>query len=124
MPAIPSKAQGLTNGRKAVPELLISQLEEMKLGDDDFDPVKHLAFKPPSKVHSMKDIGLPEGTGVSPVAVSEPFSLFTAEAVQRMRTEVLRPEVLQNCQYSSDLAQCQLRGFAAQSVAKLSLYAL
>lgn len=64
----------------------------------------------------MKDLGLPEDTGISSVAVSEPFSLFTEEAVHRMRVEVLSEEVMANCQYSSDLAQCQLRGFAAKSV--------
>jgi hypothetical protein len=62
----------------------------------------------------MKDINLPEDTGVSPFAVSEPFQLFTKEAVMRMREEVLSKEVLKNCQYSSNLAQCQLRGYAAE----------
>ena len=81
-------------------------------GSDDFDPKKHLAFRPPSKVYSMKDIGLPEDKGISPVAVSEPFPLFTEEAVMRMRAEVLSESVMKNCQYSSNLAQCQLRGYA------------
>ncbi|KAI0378091.1 hypothetical protein F5Y04DRAFT_291501 [Hypomontagnella monticulosa] len=83
-----------------------------EVGTDDFDPARHLAFKEPQKVYTMKDIGLSEDTGISPVAVSEPFPLFTEEAVMRMRQEVLSPEVLGNCQYSSNLAQCQLRGFA------------
>ncbi|OTA93849.1 hypothetical protein M434DRAFT_72360 [Hypoxylon sp. CO27-5] len=82
------------------------------LGNDEFDPKRHLAFKEVPKVYTMKDIGLPEDTGISPIAVSEPFPLFTEEAVMRMRQEVLSPEVLGNCQYSSNLAQCQLRGFA------------
>ncbi|OTA69664.1 hypothetical protein K449DRAFT_419024 [Hypoxylon sp. EC38] len=82
------------------------------LGSDEFDPKRHLAFKEVPKVYTMKDIGLPEDTGISPIAVSEPFPLFTEEAVMRMRQEVLSPEVLGNCQYSSNLAQCQLRGFA------------
>ena len=46
--------------------------------------------------------------------MSEPFHLFTAEAVRRMRDEVLSDEVMKNCQYSSNLAQCQLRGFASR----------
>ena len=61
-----------------------------------------------------EDLHLPEDNGISPVAVSEPFPLFSQDAVARMRAEVLRKEVLSNCQYSSDLAQCQLRGFAAE----------
>lgn len=79
---------------------------------DVFDPKKHLNFSPPSKVYTMTDIGLPEDTGVSPLAVSEPFPLFTPEAVMRMREEVLSDSVLRNCQFSSTLAQAQLRGYA------------
>lgn len=83
-----------------------------EVGTDDFNPARHLAFKDAPKVYTMKDIGFSEDTGISPVAVSEPFPLFTEEAVMRMRQEVLSPEVIGNCQYSSNLAQCQLRGFA------------
>lgn len=79
---------------------------------DAFDPKKHLSFAPPSKVYTMADIGLPKDTGVSPLAVSEPFPLFTPEAVMRMREEVLNDEVMNKCQYSSNLAQAQLRGYA------------
>jgi hypothetical protein len=78
----------------------------------DFDPAVHLNFTPPSKVWTMKDIGLPDGHGLSPMAVSEPSQLFTPDAIQRMREEVLSPEVVRDCQYSSELAQCQLRGYA------------
>lgn len=83
---------------------------------EDFDPTRHLAFTPPSKIYTMKDLGLPEDKGISPVAVSEPFHLFSQEAIMRMRQEVLSPEVLNNCQYSSNLSQCQLRGFANKYV--------
>ena len=93
---------------------VINVMPEESLGTDDFDPKKHLDFKSPSKIHTMADLHLPDDTGVSPVAVSEPFPLFTEEAVQRMRAEIFRPDVWKNCQYSSNLAQCQLRGFAAK----------
>ena len=81
---------------------------------DDFDPKKHIVFTPPANIMTMSDLKLPEGTGVSPFAVSDPFQLFTQEAVQRMRAEIFRKEVLKNCKYSSNLAQCQLRGYAAK----------
>lgn len=93
---------------------VIDNMSEKVLGTDDFDPKKHINYKAPSKIHTMADIKLPEGTGVSPVAVSEPFQLFTEEAVGRMRAEVFSKDVWDNCQYSSNLAQCQLRGFAAK----------
>lgn len=91
------------------PIIVNSQVEGKK---EDFDPKRHLAYNAPSKIYSMRDLGLPEDKGISPVAVSEPFHLFSQEAVMRMRQEVLSPEVLNNCQYSSNLSQCQLRGFA------------
>ncbi|KIW26288.1 uncharacterized protein PV07_09394 [Cladophialophora immunda] len=78
-----------------------------------FDPEKHLNYQPPSKVWTMKEIGFDE-QGVSPNAVSEPFPLFTEEAIQQMRAEVLSKPVWDNCKYSSELAHCQLRGFAPE----------
>lgn len=84
------------------------------LSTDDFNPEKHIDFTPPARILTMSDLKLPEGTGVSPFAVSDPFQLFTQEAVQRMRAEVFSKVVLENCKYSSNLAQCQLRGFAAK----------
>ncbi|KAI1382016.1 hypothetical protein F4677DRAFT_439820 [Hypoxylon crocopeplum] len=83
-----------------------------KVGNDEFNPTRHISYKEAPKVYTMKDIGMPEDKGISTVAVSEPFPLFTEEAVMRMRQEVLSPEVLSNCLYSSNLASCQLRGFA------------
>ncbi|KAL8874683.1 MAG: hypothetical protein Q9174_000023 [Haloplaca sp. 1 TL-2023] len=85
-----------------------------KIAVGDFDPKKHIQYEPPSKIHTMTDLNLPLDTGISPVAVSEPFHLFSTEAVHRMRSEVLQKSVWDNCQYSSNLAQCQLRGFAAK----------
>ncbi|ROV94792.1 hypothetical protein VMCG_08840 [Cytospora schulzeri] len=78
-----------------------------------FNPSQHLRFSPPSKIHTMKEIGL-ENSGVSPIAVSEPFPLFNEEAVMRFREEVLSKDVIENCQFSSNLSQCQLRGFASK----------
>jgi len=80
--------------------------------DAIFDPAKHLAFMPPSEVIQMKDIGYPEETGVSPVAVSQPFQLFSHDAVQRMRSEIFKPEIMENCSYRSNIAACQLRGYS------------
>ena len=101
---------------------IIVEPQQTNLGKDEFNASKHLAFKKPPKVWSMKDLGLPENTGISPVAVSEPFPLFTQEAVMRMRQEALSAEVLQNCKYSSKLAHCQLRGFANKYVPLIGSY--
>ena len=80
-----------------------------------FDPTKHLNFHGMPQIHTMEEIALPD-VGISDVAVSEPFSLFTAEAIKQMRAEILSEPVLKNCKYSSNLAHSQLRGFAPEYV--------
>lgn len=61
----------------------------------------------------MEEIGR-GGEGISPNAVSVPFPLFTEDAIKQMRAEVFSKDVLENCQYSSNLAACQIRGYAAK----------
>lgn len=78
-----------------------------------FDPFKHLAYHTMPARHTMADIGL-ENQGISTIGVSEPFELFTPEAVCTMRNEVLSDEVWDNCRFSSSIAACQLRGMAPQ----------
>ena len=71
---------------------IIDSIPSDQVATGDFDPDQHLQYEPPARVHTMKDLSLPENTGISPVAVSEPFRLFTTEAVHRMRAEVLSQE--------------------------------
>jgi hypothetical protein len=92
--------------------IIVESHAKQPMSSAEFDPKRHLAYEAPSKVYTMEDIALPASQGISPIAVSEPFQLLTAEAVSRMRQEALSPEVMQNCQYSSNIAHCQLRGFA------------
>ncbi|KAL2879325.1 hypothetical protein SGCOL_005453 [Colletotrichum sp. CLE4] len=75
-----------------------------------FNPDKHLAFVQDPKKLSLKDVSLPEDIGISPVACSEPFPLFTEEAIQNMRQEIFTAEVWENCLHSTKFAPCQLRG--------------
>lgn len=77
-----------------------------------FDPSVHLQYEEPSRIHTMQDIGFSASKGVSPVAVSEPFRLFSEEAVNIMRAEIHHPEVLEKFSYASDIAPRQLRGYA------------
>lgn len=86
-----------------------------------FDPSKHLEFTPPSKTYSMEELGFDRDMGVSPIAVSEPFPLFTQEAVMRFREEVLSKEVKDNFKIHSTVSQCQLRCFGDKQVFHPSL---
>lgn len=79
----------------------------------EFDPKKHLNFQPPKGVHTMKDIGL-EGHGISPVAISEPFQLFTEDAVKQIRAEVFSEPVLEDCQYCSSFTKNMIRGMGRE----------
>ncbi|KAK2762979.1 hypothetical protein CKAH01_16010 [Colletotrichum kahawae] len=75
-----------------------------------FNPDQHLAFVEDPKKLTLKDVSLPEDIGISPVACSEPFPLFTEEAIQMMRQEIFTTEVWENCLHSTSFAPCQLRG--------------
>ncbi|KAH7417237.1 hypothetical protein BKA64DRAFT_702018 [Cadophora sp. MPI-SDFR-AT-0126] len=77
-----------------------------------FRPIDHLAYEEPKHIHTMEELGFSENSGVSPVAVSEPFPLFSEEAIDIMRKEVLDPEVLEKFSYTSDIAPRQIRGYA------------
>jgi hypothetical protein len=78
-----------------------------------FDPAQHLVRAFPEKKMSMQELGL-EDEGVSPVAVSEPFQLFTPEAVDMMRDEIFC--VPDKYKFSSNIAKSQLRGYAKEYV--------
>lgn len=75
-----------------------------------FDAEEHLAFKEYPKVTTLEDLSVSEGFGISDVGCSEPFPLFTEEAIKIMRSEIFRNEVWDNCLQTSDFAGCQLRG--------------
>jgi hypothetical protein len=60
----------------------------------------------------MTDLSLPADIGVSPVAVSEPFHLFSKEAIDVMRSEVLDEKVYNEYSITSDIAPRQIRGYA------------
>lgn len=77
-----------------------------------FRPIDHLAYEEPKHIHTMEEIGFSANSGVSPVAVSDPFPLFSEEAIDIMRKEVLDPEVLEKYSYTSDIAPRQIRGYA------------
>ena len=75
-----------------------------------FDPKKHLAFTGMPKTISMSEIKLKDSP-LSGFAVSEPFQLFSPQAVETMREEIFKPEVMDNYKYSSNLAPAQLRKY-------------
>jgi hypothetical protein len=79
-----------------------------------FDSVQHIAFKEPPDILTMNDIGFGDDVGISPVAVTQPFQLFSPEAISIMRSEIVKPEVMANHHYASNIANDQLRGYAKE----------
>ncbi|KFH42138.1 hypothetical protein ACRE_071320 [Hapsidospora chrysogenum ATCC 11550] len=102
------KIKGPTRPTKQLPQSLIDEARRHERVP--FDPEKHLDIVAPKSIFTMKDIGL-EGQGISATAASEPFSLFTPEAVNQMRAEIFSQPVLDSCQYASDFAKNMIRGF-------------
>ncbi|KAK1071214.1 hypothetical protein LTR74_003595 [Friedmanniomyces endolithicus] len=98
--------------KAAFKPIIQGQATKRKLEHVNFDPRQHLAFEEPQSIVMMKDIGYSEDTGVSPVAVSHPFRMFTPECIQKFRDEVLSDEVLEKCSYRSNIAAFQVRGYA------------
>ncbi|OHW89977.1 hypothetical protein CSPAE12_11429, partial [Colletotrichum incanum] len=91
-----------------LPESLIN--EARRVDRIPFDSNKHLHIADPEKIYTMQEIGL-GGQGISPVAASSPFSIFTPEAIAQMRAEIFSEPVLQSCQYASDFAKNMIRGY-------------
>jgi hypothetical protein len=59
-----------------------------------FDPEKHLCFKAPENFVTLQELGLSEEKAISPVAITEPFPLFTIEGVKEMRADLFRKEIV------------------------------
>lgn len=99
----------------STPKSIVPIQEDLScLGKVSFDPSKHIQFMPPTKVWTMKELGYEEDQGISPVGVSEPFPLFSPEAVKQMRAEILSENVWQKYKFSSNLSDCMLRGYAPE----------
>ncbi|KAE8408781.1 hypothetical protein BDV37DRAFT_278786 [Aspergillus pseudonomiae] len=97
--------------RKPLPQPLIkgAQIPDRA----PFDAEKHVNFKFPQRIITMKDIGL-EGVGITSTAISEPFTLVTVEAIRHMRAEIFSRQVLEKYQVGSDLATNMIRGYCPE----------
>lgn len=96
-----------TRPNNKLPQYLTDEIRNVKR--EPFSAEKHMDYQHPKRIYAMKEIGL-EGHGVSPNAVSEPFSLFNQEAIQQMRTEIFSEQVLKDCQYASTFNRNMVRG--------------
>ncbi|KAF9886456.1 hypothetical protein FE257_011488 [Aspergillus nanangensis] len=98
-----------TRPTNKIPQWLIDGARIPKHEKECFNANTHLNFQPPNKIYTMKEIGL-AGHGISPNAVSEPFPLFSEEAIRQMRAEIFSEDVMENCQYESTFIKNMVRG--------------
>ena len=104
------KTKKATRPTNQLPQSLIQGAKVAK--KDVFDPAKHLNFQPPKSIYTMEQIGL-KGHGISPNAATEPFPLFTQDAIAQIRAEIFDEKVLEECQYSSTFNKNMVRGMGA-----------
>lgn len=90
-----------------IPQEIIDQARAVPA--ETWSPQKHIAPKTEIVQHLMEDIGL-SGHGVSPVAVTDPFPLFTNDAIAQMRREIFSEPVLRDCRFKSDFNANMIRG--------------
>lgn len=84
-----------------------------KVGELQFDAEKHLVQAARPLVLRWEALGYQwSQSQLSPVAVSQPFPLFSPEAIDEMRKEIFQDEIWEKHQYASKLSSCQLRGYA------------
>lgn len=96
-----------TRPSNPLPQYLIDDAKQTER--EEFNGSKHIDFQPPENIVKMKDIGL-EGHGISPNAVSEPFRLFSQDAIQQIRAEIFSDDVLRDCQFCSTFNKNMVRG--------------
>ncbi|RSL84763.1 hypothetical protein CEP52_016351 [Fusarium oligoseptatum] len=80
---------------------------------EEFDARKHVCFEPPKRIYTMEEWGY-ENQGVSHIAGSDPFPLFTEAAVKQVRRELFSEEVLRTSQYASTFTKNQIRGYSKE----------
>ena len=80
-----------------------------------FDPKKHLAFQEPKKLYTFEDLNLPPA-GISNCAVSEPFPLFSEDAVKQLRAEVFSERVVNSYHCQTSPTSGIIRGYCPTSV--------
>jgi len=77
-----------------------------------FDPEKHLCFEPPQSFISLKELLLSEENAISPVAITDPFPLFTVEGVKQMRSDLFRREVVEKYGDRTQPGCYKMRGYS------------
>lgn len=111
----------VTPPTKPLPQSLIDGARVVEKQTFDFN--RHCNFQMPSNILTMEDIGY-TGMGISNTAVSEPFPLFTEEAIKQMRGEIFSKHVLDNFQCATKMATNMIRGYGSEYVMSFALLLL
>jgi hypothetical protein len=96
------------------PPVLSLKGEDEPAGRVRFDPKKHLRFQLPEKTYTLEDLKYNRKQAVGNVAATDPFPLFSREAVIQMRRELLSERTIKNCMTYTRPGSVQIRGAAPQ----------
>ena len=78
-----------------------------------FDPEAHLCIQAPRGLITLEELGLSGESAISPVAITQPFPLFSAECVKLMRADLFRREVVEKHASRSSFNGCyKIRGYS------------
>ncbi|KIV82674.1 hypothetical protein PV11_04768 [Exophiala sideris] len=77
-----------------------------------FQPDQDFCFEPPKAFATLKELLLSEEDASSPLAITDPFPLFTPEAVEKMRADVFRREVVDKYGQRTMPRCFKLRGYS------------
>ncbi|KAI1614568.1 hypothetical protein EDD36DRAFT_418399 [Exophiala viscosa] len=76
-----------------------------------FDPSQHLCFEKPKENVMLKDLGLSEEGAIAPLAITDPFPLFSLDCVRRMREEMFQEKIINGYHQRMEPGCYTLRGF-------------
>lgn len=90
-----------------LPESLVKDAANVE--PREFNAAEHIKYEAPGKVYTTHELGLGD-IGISNTAVSEPFPLFSEDAILQMRREVFDPAVLDRFHCQTGKSSGQVRG--------------
>jgi hypothetical protein len=89
-----------------------AQKDPMACKFSKMDPARHMNYKPPTEVITLRDLLLSEANSCSPVAITAPFPLFSLEGVTEMRKDIFRAEIVRKHAQVIRPGVYKMRGYA------------
>jgi hypothetical protein len=89
-----------------------AQSDPMPRKVSEMDPARHLNYKPPTEVITLRDLLLSEANSCSSIAITAPFPLFSLEGVTEIRKDIFRAVVVRKHAQVIRPGVNKMRGYA------------